>query len=369
MKKTVITNNQFTILIVLFNISSSTLILPPLIALEANRDAWLSSLGAMGIGLLIAMLYGALVKRESEKTLAENCERILGRWVGKTVFLLFLLYYFILTAVLLRILGDFITTLIMPETPIQAIEIAFFAVVTVGVRLGLEVVARTSETVMPWVLLFLLTLMAALVPEYRWSNLAPFMENGIQPVVRGILPILGIQYLDMVIFLMMAPSMMHPSKAGRLFMKGVWVGGLILTIHTFLSILVLGADFTSRLHYPIYELAQKITIGRFIQRIEVVAGGMVFISLFVKITICFYATVTGLSQFLGLKQYKPLTLPLGMMVIVFSLILSPNIAFFQKFALETWTPLCLIFGLILPLVLFFADKVRRKKKPQLQTGE
>lgn len=363
--KETISNSQFTILTIMFIIGGSTLIAPPLIALDAKQDSWLSSLIGTGCGLLLVNLYGILAKRDPEHTLVEFTTRVLGRKLGRLVSFIYFLFFLFLTAVLLRIVGDFMTTLVLPETPIQAIEIAFGLTVIMGVRLGLEAFARTSEMLLPWVVMFFVLLLLFLAPEIKLNNFAPVMENGLEPVLKGVMPLLGIPFLDLVILLMLTPSVTHPRKTGKNMTVGVICGGLLLMMVSSLCITVLGPKYTASLNFPTYELVQKVDIGHFIQRIEGIAGGIMFISIFFKITICYYGTVLCLAHTLSLNQYKFLTYPIGMLVIVFSLIVSPNLIYFHNFVRMAWTPLCLVLGLLFPTLLLIADLVRvGRNKPQ-----
>lgn len=246
----------------------------------------------------------------------------------KNCFFPLFLYYLILTAGLLRIIGDLLTTHILTETPIQAIEILFLLTVIMGVRLGIETIARTSEMLLPYVLIFFVLLVLFLMPQIEVENISPFLENGMNPVLRGTFRTLGVPFLDLVVFLMIAPSVVAPKRVEKTMLIGVLVGGFILLLITLLSILVLGSDLTSRLNYPTFVLAEKIDIGNFIQRIEILSGAMMFISLFIKISICFYSLVLSIAQPIQLKNDKILTFPLGILVITMSISFFPNIVYF-----------------------------------------
>lgn len=142
-------------------------------------------------------------------------------------------------------------------------------------------------------------------------------------------------------------------------MLGALIGGILLVLITALAILVLGADYTARNLYPIYVLAKKINIADFFQRIEAIVGGMWFITIFFKLTIAFYASVLGLAQTLELKDYQSLTLPLGMILVVLSIIASPNMVYFQTFVSTIWFPYTLTYGFFLPLLLLTVAAFRK----------
>lgn len=141
---------QFTVLVILFIFGPAVLLIPSHLATEAKQDAWIASVLGVGIGMLLVWLYTTLGNRFPDMTLVEYSEQILGKWLGKTVSLLFFTFFFILAALILRNIGDFLTAQVMPETPIQFIHIMFLSIVIMGTRLGLEPLARAGEILIPW---------------------------------------------------------------------------------------------------------------------------------------------------------------------------------------------------------------------------
>jgi spore germination protein KB len=324
----------------------------------AKQDAWLGTLVGISFGLLLTCIYGSLARRYPGLTLMEMNEKILGKWTGKGLSFLFFFYFLILTAGLLRMIGDFITTHIMPETPIQAIEIIFMLIVVYGARLGLETFSRTAEIVLPWILMFFFLLIFSLLPEIEIKNVFPVLEEGFKPVIKAAFLSLGVPFSDIVIFLMITPYISPSKKLGKVLFIATLTGGAILFVIVLMSILVLGPSQTAQLNYPIYVLAQKVNIGNFIQRIEVLAGGMVFISIFIKTTICFYSLSLSLAQILNLKDFKMLSFPFGIIVIFLANIMSPNIVYFHTFLSTSWSPIVSIYGLLIPLLLLGIDSIR-----------
>ncbi|MBP1154207.1 MULTISPECIES: endospore germination permease [unclassified Paenibacillus] len=346
---------QFTVLTILFTIGTSILIAPSGLSEVAKQDAWIASIVGMGLGLLTIPLYNSLANRFPNMTIAEYSEAILGKWSGKTVFLLYFTFIFLLTAQMLSNLGYFITTQIMPETPIQVVIILFILVTIMAVRLGLEVWTRAAEIFFPWVILLFLLLVAALLPEVKLSKIQPVFEGGLKPVLHAAINFFGLQ--QNVILLMVFPYVNQKIKAGSAFLTGTLLGGMFLIIITLLSILVLGEDITTRNVYPSYSLAKRIG------RLEAVMAGLWFISIYFKIIICFYASVIGLAQIFNLKEFRPLLFPLGIIMLVLSLLVYPNLVYIQLFIAKIWTPYALTFMLFLPLFLLAVAVMRKKFEP------
>lgn len=172
-------------------------------------------------------------------------------------------------------------------------------------------------------------------------------------------------YLEAVILLMLFPYVNQTKAAKKSFLKGAIFGGFIIVLITFLCIIVLGSDFTARNMYPTFALAKQINIANFFQRIEAIVAGMWFISIYFKLTICFYAASLGLAQILNLKEYRPLTMPLGMIVLILSIIITPNMAEFQSYISKYSFPSNLTIGLFLPLLLVSADLLRKKRNDKV----
>jgi spore germination protein KB len=364
LEKGVISQVQFIILAMLYSIGTSILIGPPLFVAAAKQNAWMGIIVGISLGFLHAYMYGILSKRYPDKTLIEFNESILGKWMGKALSLLFFLFFLLLTSGLLRIIGDFITTSILTDTPIEVIEITFMLLLILAVRLGIEPISRTAEMVVPWVLIFFFLLTFCLLPEIVITNLFPILEDGIKPVIKASIFSLGVPFSDLVIFLMIAPLVAAPQKIGKALFIATLSGGIILLTIVLLSILVLGTDLIDQINYPFYLLAQKINIGNFIQRIEVLAGGIFFIATFIKSTISFYSTVISFAHIFQLKRYDMLTFPFGMIIIVLATLMSPNIVYFNLFISSTWVPLAVTFGFFIPLLLLMIDSIKgtiRKK--------
>lgn len=357
-----ISNLQLTILVTMFLIGSSILLMPSAFATHAKQDAWIAAILGVGIGLLLVMMYYVLGSSFPNMTLAEYSEKILGKWLGRAVSLLFFTFFFLTSALVLRNIGDFLVTYILDETPIQAIEIIFFIVVFMGVHYGLETFSRTSEFFAPWIVLLFLIIIIFVFPEKEPKNITPIFEGGIKPIMRGALPFIGTPCFELVVFLMIFPFINQTKNTKKAFIAGYLIGGILLIIISVLTILVMGPSSTASEIYPSYVLAKKINVANFFERIEAVVAGLWFITIFFKLTICFYASALCLAQTFKLKEFRFLIFPLGMILVVLSLVAYPNSAYFLSVIGSIWTPYSSIYGLFLPVILMVVSKIRKLAK-------
>ncbi|WP_051005514.1 GerAB/ArcD/ProY family transporter [Paenisporosarcina sp. TG-14] len=252
----------------------------------------------------------------------------------------------------------------LPNTPIIATHILFLILVIFTLRLGLETFSRTAEFSFPWLLLLILILILSIAPQIDFKNLQPMYAEGVKPIIRASVSFIGTPVLELVAFLMIFPAInrLQGSKTG--FLAGFLFGGGILLITSLLTVLVLGADLTGRSMYPSYELAKKINVGDFIQRVEALASFTWILSIFIKLCICFYASAVCLTQTLQIKNDRSVIIPLAIILLILSIIAYPNTAYYISFVNKSWPALALIFGLFLPLLLLVLSMIKKKNVPK-----
>ncbi|MDN4079992.1 endospore germination permease [Paenibacillus polymyxa] len=355
-----ISARQIMIISALFTVGSAILIVPSGMALVAKQDAWIAALVGVGAGLLILYMYSKLAALYPEMTLVEMMETLLGKWLGKTVGFLFFTLLFINAPVpVLFYLGNFMTTQMIPETPILAVNILFALIIVFAARLGLEVLARSAELLFPLFTLLYISFVGLVVSNIKLENVQPVLEAGVGPIWPAALSFFSTVFIPHIILLMIFPSSINRSNQTRkAFFIGSLIGGLMLVVVVALTILVFGPDLTARNIYPSYALAKKISIGNFLQRIEAIMATMWFISLFFRITLYMHTTVTAIAQIFCLKSDRQLVLPLGMLLVILSIIVYPNVPYQQTYDTKTWIPYSLSIGLFFPLLLLCIHGIR-----------
>lgn len=358
---------QLTILVMLVTIGDSILVLPSIPTFYAQQDAWISSFIGMTAGLLAVCMFCMVGQLHPHLTLIQSIQQILGKWVGAIVSLLFLAYFFLSATAHTREVGDFLNIEMIQETPLQASQILFISIVIMAARLGLEVIGRTAEFFTPLILIIFLILIMFLLPQIELERIEPLLENGIKPILMGSIPCLAFPFLELVTFLMILPYVTQTKKIRKGFLQGAMFGGIILIIIIAMSVFVLGADQTSRSIYPSYSLARKISLGRFLERVESSIALMWLLTISIKITLYFYAFILGLAQLFKLKEYRMLAFPAAMLLIVLSPLISPNITYYNVLIAKYWPYLDLTYGLLFPLLLIGVYYVRKISKKPTET--
>ncbi|WP_027953617.1 GerAB/ArcD/ProY family transporter [Halobacillus kuroshimensis] len=360
MNQPAISPRQFMFIVIFFTIGSSILIVPSPIASAAKHDAWVSVLLSILVGASLVLFYILVWKSLKGKSFVQACTFVFGAWLGRLFSFFYLAFLYILSALVLRNIGDFMTTQIIPETPLTFIHLFFLLVVIVGCYLGVESIGRSAEIFMPWMILLFLFLIFSITPQMNMDHLRPFFDSTSKEIIDGSTVMIGTPYLEMVALLMVIPYVKESPKTAHGWFIGSMIGGGFLFLITILSLLVLGSDLTSLNAYPTYNVAEKINIAGFMEGLEIIIAIIWMITIFFKLTVLYYASSVGIAQFLNIDNHRILLLPLGMGMIVLSLVAYPDMAYYENFVADTWLPYAVTHGFLLPLFLWGGLQIKNR---------
>lgn len=362
MQNVKINSHQFLVLVTLFTVGTSILILPLVLAAEAKQDAWIVVIFGMMIGLIVIWLFCLIAQWFPHLTLIQINEMILGKWVGKAVSLLFVFMSFFYAASLLFYSGSFLNIHLLPNTPMIALNVLMAIIIVMGVYLGLEPIARSAEVFIFFFFVLFFFLVLFILPKVQFENIQPVFEAGTITIFQASINFIEVTSVNAIVLLMIFPAFVNNFKQAKIFFFiGNLTGGVVILILTFLCVSVLGAYSTEAEVYPGYELSKRINFGNFIQRVEALMAALWIIALYFKTTLYFFASVLGIAQIINLKDYRPLTIPLGMIMVVLSLVIYPNVVYQQNWNVTTGLPFSFTIGVFFPLLLSAVYAFRRKQ--------
>ncbi|KJS00997.1 MAG: hypothetical protein VR68_05965 [Peptococcaceae bacterium BRH_c4a] len=335
----------------IINLVTATAIvfLPGLTAVEAGRDSWIAPLLATFPGIYLALIIATLGKRFPGQTLIQYLQSILGAWPGK-IFGVFYIFFFLHTnGVIVREFGELMVGLIMPRTPLIVFHAILLFLCAWAIRGGLEIPARIIEFTLPAIIIVFMIMLLLTAQEMDIKNLLPVLENGIKPVIRSSLDPIGWRG-EIILLAMFLPFLERPGEGGRCAIWAVIVIGIILSFDAMINTAVLGTA-VSHLTFPTFSLVRMVSVGNFLERIESVMVAIWIIGLFGKITWFYYAVVLGSAQLLNLKDYRPLVLPLGVLLAALSIRVAGNVPEVAGYIIEGFPPFAFLFEYIIPTVL------------------
>ncbi|MFK9090523.1 GerAB/ArcD/ProY family transporter [Bacillus salipaludis] len=364
MEKAKIKASQMFILVVLFEMGSAILIVP---GFPAKQDAWIAILLGLACGLLIFLIYFQLYTYYPELPFTSYVQEITGKWIGRLLGLLYIIYFMYFATRVLRDFGELLTTTIYFNTPLIVINSLMMLTIIYGVHKGIEVIARVGELFFGVIYLmastgFLLILFSGLI---HLENLQPVLEYGWKPVFITFLRETNLRpFGEMIVFTMLLPYLNDKKKVKTACMLGMILAGINVTITAVINVATLGVDLFLRSNFPLLTTIGKIQLANFIERLDVLFMLYLVIGGFFKISIFFYAAVVGATDLFHFKNHQKLSFPIGLIILLASVTIASNYAEHIKEGIKMvpvyiqW-PFQIIIPTLLLIIAFFRN---RKKK-------
>ncbi|MDK2823179.1 MAG: spore germination protein [Clostridia bacterium] len=359
LEKGKISSIQAIMLMISMILPTAVLTVPAITVKSARQDAWFSIIIATMAGLLIAWMVVNLGLRFPEKTLFEYIEDILGKIPGKILGFLYIWWFLHMNALVIREYGVFLATAVMPDTPIIIFHIVVVAVAAYAVRNGLEVLSRANQLLIPTTVLLALVFILS-IPNMKLSRVLPLFDAGLFPIVKG--AVVPASWLgEIVTFAMIIPYLSKPKEAYRVAFLSILLVSFFLTTSILEALLIFGPNLTGSWIFPTFNAVRMISVGNSLGRLEIIIVLAWVLGGFFKIGVFYYAAVLGSAQWLKLKNYQPLVLPVGIILVALSILIHDGIVDLLDFLKRVWPPYALIvFEAGIPLVLLIIAVVGRK---------
>lgn len=357
MQKEQITDKEGIGLLIVFVIGS-TLIIG--IGGDAKNDAWIA--GIMGGIMCIPMLliYSRILSLFQGKDLFDILNITLGKVLGKIIAVIYIWYAFHLGALVLRNYGEFMNTVAMPETPMFVTMFCLELVCIIAVRLGIEVLGRTTMYFIP-ILFFILVIVQILgISQLHFNYIKPIFGNGLSQIIKGGFSAFSFPFAETVLFIGVFSSLKTKKSHAKVYLLGILISAPIIIITTTRNILMLG-NMLGSFHFPSYEAVSKISIGDFIQRIEVTDSFVFVYGIFIKSSICLLVACKGIAKMFNLKDYRSIVIQTGLLMIYFSYIVYDNIMEMRYWAFKVYPYYAFPMQVILPIIIWILAEVKARK--------
>jgi spore germination protein KB len=314
-------------------------------------QCWRSNLPVIMTGLGLAFLYLALARRFPTETLIQYCPKVLGRWPGKLVGLMFI-WFFLHVAVLdTRVFSEIYASAVLPETPLVVLMVLALAFIAPAVRSGLEVLARMAELLVPLLLLIVVGALLLAAKDMRLVRLLPLTEGGLSPVLLSALTPTALMG-EAVVVTMLYPFLRDTRNGARAVLGAVLSVGVLGLLVSMAIVAVFGDERSHQLTFPFLLLVRYIEVAQILERLESLVIVAFIAVWFLKTGLFLYVTALGLAQWLGLPDHRALVLPLGTLLVTLSLLQNENLPeFLSFFKPDVYFPYASIFTVVLPALL------------------
>ena len=329
----------------------------------AKNDSWAAVIIGFVVSIMIIGVYAALAKRHSGKGLFEINNAVFGKVIGKLISFMYVFYFLSLAFFNTRDLGDFIKSSVLHQTPIMIVFICFIIVCAWAVRKGPVSITRYGFLATFITIAATVTYSLLLVDKYEPRHLLPAFTLPVKNYLVGAHIVTMLPFGEILVFMMFIPHMYRPQDFGRVMRKGLIISAAMLLIVVLRDTVVLG-KFISIFTIPSYYAARYINIGDILTRVEIIYAIILISLLFFKVSIVYYAGVSGIAQLLGQNNYRPFVYSIGALICVYAMACFSSMAEHVNWNMTAAGMYSTVFVLILPLLTLLVCLIREGVSPK-----
>lgn len=293
---------QLFSLIFVFELGSAVLFA---LGIQAKQDIWITVIFSYLGSVIMAFIYTRLYYKY-KCDLVEYLIKIWGKYVGSVISAVYIIYFFILAAVVTRNFLELLKTATLKNTPSSIIALLYLGLITYAIVLGTGCVARVSVVYVPIIAIilivqYLLFFYSGLVD---FSSILPVLENGvIFPLKVAYQVTLGFPFTEFIAFTTIYPMLVNPKKAFRMTFVALTAASVVISLNDIFIISILGVNETARTAFPLYVIVTMIRMG-LLENLDAIAVIILVLNGFFKIYVFYYAGIESLQKLFNFEDCK-----------------------------------------------------------------
>ena len=303
-----ISTHQFFTLGAAVLMGGTFLLVASFVTEAGGRDGWMAVLPAFAMTIPYALMILSLSAQYPQENLLQISEKLLGKWIGKFIGLIYISISGYYGGLLLTFIGVIYEQSIMPLMPRWVFYLGGLLLVFSLVTRGIEVFARFSEVVFPVIVIALVLNIALTFPRIEQGELLPILGEGLKPLFFTMLRVIPFSMIFILFLAGILPFLsIGKQELGEL-KTGIWravfLVGILNTLVTLIQILVFGPVETIRLAFGILNLGKMVEISRTIAGVESLFLGVWLGALVIKCSAYYFMTTWGIETVFKLKGLK-----------------------------------------------------------------
>ena len=180
-----ISARQTMIILVIEMLNMGILLLPGICAEYVGRNGYILPILTIPIGIIYLFCITRLTTRFPDATLSEITEQIIGTGLARILIFAFVVKIMIGTAIELRLFGEMISQVMLPDTPLEVIILVLLLSVAYLAKSGIEAVVRMGEILAYFIFIPLVIILLFMSVQMDYREIMPFFQTNIRSVCYG----------------------------------------------------------------------------------------------------------------------------------------------------------------------------------------
>ncbi|WP_124727403.1 GerAB/ArcD/ProY family transporter [Staphylospora marina] len=292
-----ITPTQFTFFVIQAMVGVGILSLPYNVHQLSRGGAWISTIIAGVIAQITLFIQWSLNKRYPKNTLYGILRLLAGKWIGTGLAVLYLLYFFMTSALILILFTDIVGRWVLTETP-RWVILALMA--GSGLYLGKENTRIIARFMVPisYLIFVLVTLVLLSYFDVDIRYMLPLTEAGWKNILIGsheaFLAMVGYEVI-LILYPFIGGGSRDVLRAGSI---GMWLVVAFYTFVTFSSVIYFSPQEILMVQEPVLYMMKSYTF-RILERIDLLFLTLWLVNVLTSYITYVHLTAIGIQELLG----------------------------------------------------------------------
>ncbi len=282
---------------------------PRILVQNMGNAAWINIIYVSLIALLLYSVINRVYKSEYGNFLTA-AETLGGRGLKITTGVLFASLLILNIAFSVRSYPETVKTVLLTETKMQLIVMAYIATAAIGASFGIENNARIQAIFMPIAAVVMVGFFLLSIPYWKLNNIMPILGNGFEPLfMRGALNIT--MFSDIVLLNYLMPYMYTKRDIKNSGYVAIIISGIISVIIVGTYNLIYPYPVSKDFILPAYQISRIVRLGMFFQRWEAFFQFVWSIAMYLYTSLYIAVIAAILADAFELKYSRPIVFPVS----------------------------------------------------------
>jgi spore germination protein (amino acid permease) len=314
--------SQYVFLIYKIQIGIGVLTLPHDLFVSGGVDGWIAIIFGWAATNIISYIIIKTMEKHPAQNLFEILPIYLGKWIGKFVIVLWIVYALFTSSFVFLYTVDLIEVWVLPLTHPAVLGVLFLIPIYQIVKHGLPMISRFAEFTFLFTM-WMYPVILTCANHGLWINLLPIAREGLLPILKST-PMTALSFMGFEMAFLLYPRLRDKKKA----FKGIFIANsmtaFVLIMVTVFSFIRLSDMELANAVWPTLDLLKLIRFP-FLERLEIIFVSGYIIILFMSIIPYLHMVLIGTLD-LFKNTMKPWTL-IAIFTLWVAALFSPYISF------------------------------------------
>lgn len=356
-----ISNGQLKSLIITANIGVGILSLPSSLADIMNNAGWIAIILGGLLTLPFVYIMNKLAEMYRGRIFFEYGKEVVGNILFKIISVVYLIYFVVLLAFVVRIFGEVIEAYLLQNTPIEVIMFTMLLATSYIGRSDIESLTRMTFLILPIIALITIFFVILSLPTLDFTNVLPAFRFNIKDVPKGIATVF-FSYVGFEIILIALAYVEDSKSALKTSFLSIFYTTIIYLVTFFITLSQFGIHELKKQIWPSISVMREIDLpGFFIENLDGIMMANWVLVVFATMGPLMYAGGVVLSSLFNTRKHNFFVLSLIPIVMIIALIPESLTQVYST--MDMIVRYLAIFTIIIaPTILFIVSLLKRRKK-------